>query len=145
MIIGFSFNKINMEKRNPVTGKVDINNNAFVKDVEESDFSLGKHKQKGLTFTFQFTSKYEPDIGDLLFEGEILYLADPKVHEEIVKNLKKDKKEHNSKESIQSIPNAVMAEVIDAVLTRSNIEALILSRDLNLPPPVPLPKVKREE
>ncbi len=135
MIIGFNFKKINIEKKNSITGKVDINNNVLVKDVKENDFSMGKQKQKGLSFIFEFTSKYEPDIGSLLFEGEVLYLGEAKQNEELLKEWKKSK----------TIPKELMAEVIDTVLTRCNIEALILSRDINLPPPVPLPKVKREE
>ncbi len=134
MIIGFNFKKISIEKRNPITGKVDISNNASVKDVEESDFSFGKQKQKGITFHFEFTSKYEPDIGDLFFSGELLYLGDAKENEGIIKGWKKSR----------SLPKEIMAEVVDTILTRCNIEALILSRDINLPPPVPLPKVKRD-
>ncbi|MBI2133678.1 hypothetical protein HYU11_03275 [Candidatus Woesearchaeota archaeon] len=135
MIIGFNFKKINIEKKNSVTGKVDINNNVAITDVKENDFSMGKQKQKGLSFIFEFTSKYEPDVGNLLFEGEVLYLGEPKDNDNLLKGWKKNK----------SLPKEIMAEIIDTVLSRCNIEALILSRDINLPPPVPLPKVKREE
>ncbi len=135
MIIGFNFKKINIEKKNSITGKVDINNNVAIKELKENDFSMGKQKQKGLSFIFEFTSKYEPDVGSLLFEGEVLYLGEAKQNEELLKEWKKSK----------TIPKDLMAEVIDTVLTRCNIEALILTRDINLPPPVPLPKVKREE
>ncbi len=135
MIIGFSFKKIHIEKMNQPSGKIDIDNNAFITDVQESDFPIGKQKQKGITFIFEFTSKYKPEIGELLFTGEVLYLGEPKANEEILKAWKKNK----------SMSKDIMAEVMDTVLIRCNIEALILSRDINLPPPVPLPKVKREE
>ena len=36
----------------------------------------------------------------------------------------------------------VMEQVINTALNKSNVEALILSRDINLPPPIPLPKIK---
>ncbi len=134
MIIGFNFRKIHIEKKNPVTGKVDINNNVGIKDVQESDLALGRQKQKGLSFSFEFTSKFEPDIGELAFTGEVIYLGDSKTNDEIISAWQKRK----------TLPKDIMAEVIDTVLHRCNIEALILSRDLNLPPPVPLPKVKRE-
>ena len=39
----------------------------------------------------------------------------------------------------------VMAQVINSVLTKSNIQALILSRDVNLPPPIPMPKVNMKQ
>ena len=135
MIIGVNFRKLHMEKRNSASGKIDINNNVSIKDIEESDFSLGKQKQKGLTFIFEFTSKYEPDVGDILFTGELLYLGDQKTNEDILKGWKKGK----------NAPKEIMEDVINTILTRCNIEALLLSRDINLPPPVPLPKVKKEQ
>ncbi len=132
MIIGLNFKKLHMEKKRAVDGKVDINNNVSIKDVEESEFSLGKDRQKGITFLFEFTSKYEPDIGEILFTGELLYLGEPKTNEDILKGWKKGK----------NVPKEIMTEVVNTILTRCNIEALLLSRDVNLPPPVPLPKVK---
>ncbi len=135
MIVGMNFKKLHMEKKAAVEGKVDINNNVSIKDIEESDFALGKDRQKGITFLFEFTSKYEPDIGEILFTGELLYLGEPKTNEEILKGWKKGKK----------VPKEIMTEVVNTILTRCNIEALLLSRDVNLPPPVPLPRVKEEQ
>jgi len=37
-----------------------------------------------------------------------------------------------------------MSEILNIILTRCNIQALILARDINLPSPIPLPKVKVE-
>jgi len=38
----------------------------------------------------------------------------------------------------------VMTETLNVILDRCNIQALILARDINLPSPIPLPKVKVE-
>jgi hypothetical protein len=35
-----------------------------------------------------------------------------------------------------------MSAILNTVLTKCNIEALILSQEVNLPSPIPLPKVK---
>jgi len=133
MIIGFNFTKISVEKK-PATasGKINISNNISITDVKEKEISLGKAKQKTLLFTFKFNSKYEPAIGDIEILGNITYVSDQTKITEIMNNWKKDKK----------LPKEVMTQVIGAALNKSNIQALILSRDINLPPPIPLPKVK---
>ena len=88
MIVGFGFNKISAQKNTSAKGKIDINNNVSIKDVQESDLALGKEKQSVIKFVFEFTSKYEPDIGQITIEGELLYLDDPKKTKEILASWK---------------------------------------------------------
>ena len=79
MIVGFGFTKLSAEKNDPIKGKVDINNNVSIKDIQEDSFSFGKDKQQNvLKFIFEFTSKYEPNAGSILIEGELLYMEEPK-------------------------------------------------------------------
>lgn len=133
MIVGFGFTKLSAEKVEKAKGKIDINNNVSIKDIQEDNFSLGKDKQQNvLRFIFEFTSKYEPKIGSILFEGELLYLEEPKKAKEILSSWKKDKK----------LPNEIMAGLLNTILTKCNVQALILSQEVNLPPPIPLPKVQ---
>ena len=133
MIVGFGFTKLSVEKQESAKGKIDINNNVTIKDVQEDSFSLGKEKQQNvLRFIFEFTSKYEPNVGNILFEGELLYLEDQKNVKEILSSWKKDKK----------IPKEIMAGLLNTILTKCNVQALILSQEVNLPPPIPLPKVQ---
>lgn len=133
MIVGFGFTKISAEKGQPSKGKIDINNNVSVKDVKEDSFNLGREKdQNVLRFIFEFTSKYEPNVGNILFEGEILFLEEPKKAKEIMSNWKKDKK----------LPKEIMPSLLNTILTKCNVQALILSQEINLPPPIPMPKVQ---
>lgn len=132
MIVGFGFTKLSAEKHESAKGKIDINNNVGIKDVEEDSFSFGDNKQNVLKFKFEFTSKYEPNFGNILFEGELLYLEDSKKTKEILNSWKKDKK----------IPKDIMAGLLNTILTKCNVQALILSQEVNLPPPIPLPKVQ---
>jgi len=136
MIVGFSFTKLSAEKGAPSKGKIDINNNVSIKDVQEDSFSLGKDKQQNvLRFLFEFTSKYEPNVGSILFEGELLYMEEPKKIKEILGDWKNDKK----------LPKEMMAGLLNTVLTKCNVQALILSQQVNLPPPIPLPKVQMQQ
>ena len=133
MIVGFGFTKLSAEKGEIAKGKIDINNNVSVKDIQEDNFSLGRDKQQNvLRFIFEFTSNYEPNVGKILFEGELLYMEEPKKAKEILSSWKKDKK----------IPQELMGAMLNTILTKCNVQALILSQQVNLPPPIPMPKVQ---
>ena len=131
MIVGFGFTKLSAEKNQNSKGKIEINNNVTIKSVEEADVPLGKEKQTALKIVFNFITKYSPDLGSISFEGEVIYMADSKKGKEIIASWKKDKK----------LPKDLMAPILNTILTRCNIKALIISQDVNLPPPIPLPKV----
>jgi hypothetical protein len=131
-IVGFNFNKISVEKKESVKGKISINNNITITNVEKKDLILGVAKQDGIRFEFEFTSKYEPKFADITLGGEVLFLGNS---EEVKKVIDEWKKGNN-------IPKDVKVQVINAALTKCNIEALILSKEVNLPPPIPLPSVE---
>lgn len=133
MIVGFGFTKLSAERKEAAKGKIDINNNVTIKDINEDSFPLGNDKQQNvLRFIFEFTSKYEPSVGSILFEGELLYMEDSKKAKEILSLWKKEKK----------IQKEIMAGLLNTILTKCNIQALILSQEVNLPAPIPLPKVQ---
>jgi hypothetical protein len=133
-IIGFDFTKMQIERRKIIKGKINIANNISVKNVEDVKISLGPDKM-GVKFTFQFTTKYEPDIGDILIEGEVLYLASEEEGKTILLGWKKDKK----------LPKDVRIPLLNHVLSKSNIAAILLSREMNLPAPVMLPRIGGDE
>ena len=135
MIAGFSFTRISAERKEVIKGKVDINNNISIKKVEETDLSLGKQKQKALKFTFEFASKYEPSFGNITLEGEILFIDEQKAVKDIIASWAKDKK----------IPKEIMMALLNTVLSKCNIKALILSEDINMPPPIPMPNVQTQQ
>lgn len=130
-IVGFNFSSISAEKKEGSKGKVSINNNISIEKVEEKSLSISSSKQKVLGFSFKFTANYSPDLGKIVLDGNVLYLDEAKTVNEILEDWKKSKK----------LPKDLMTKIINTVLTKSNIEALILSDHVNLPPPIPLPKV----
>ena len=131
-IVGFNFTKIEAEKKEMIKGKININNNVHINKVEEKDLSLGNQKQKVLTFNFEFTAKYDPNIGSIKFTGDVLFMDDVKQIKEILDGWKKGKK----------LPKEIMPSILNTVLNKCNIQALILSELINLPPPIPLPKLQ---
>ena len=133
-VVGFNFNKIVVEKKAEVKGKVNIKNNIAVTNVEDADVPFNK-SQKALKFTFDFNSIYEPKIGNIRLTGNVLFIGDEKKIKEITDSWKKSK----------SVPKDVLTGVMNVALTKCNIQALILSQVINLPAPIPLPKVQAQQ
>lgn len=131
-IVGFNFTKIEVVKAKGDSGKINISNNVSVQDVLEADLSLGSQKQKALRFMFEFTSTYEPNVGKITLNGDVIYLDDAVKTKKIIDEWKKDKK----------VDKEIMSRVLNAVLGKCNVQALILSQTVNLPSPIPLPKIK---
>lgn len=130
-IVGMNFTKIVAERKREANEKINISNNISIANVEKSEVAFGVKSQQGLKISFLFHTIYDPDFGSIELHGNLLYLADENDVEEIYADWSKAKK----------LSADVMKPVLNAVLGKCNIEALVLSRDLTLPPPVPLPRV----
>ena len=131
-IIGFNFRKITAE-RSPsgASGKINISNNVSVKKVEETTIPVGAKKQKTLKFTYEFITKYEPSLGTISIEGDILFLADEDKIDKTMKEWKKNKQ----------IDKDILTPILNTILSRCSIKGLLISQDLSLPSPMQLPRV----
>lgn len=131
-IIGFNFKKIHAEKStSSVNGKVNIANNVSVKNVEATELPVGTKKQKALKFTYEYITTYEPNLGSINIEGDVLYLAADGDVDKTLQGWKKNKK----------IDKEILTPILNTILTRCSIKGLLISQDLNLPSPLQLPKV----
>jgi hypothetical protein len=128
-MVGFSFTKINAEKKPVVNQAINIESNAGVTSITE--LPVIDPKKMLLRFDFNFIVKYEPGAGKIELNGEIVEIYDKEFGTKVVEFWNKDKKLHPE----------VMQEVFNNVLTKSNIEAIILSRDMALPSPIQMPRV----
>ena len=131
-VVGFEYNKISVDKKKPLQGEVKINNNVKIANVEKSDLVVGKNKQPGLKFSFEFESKYEPDFANISLNGSLLFIGSEELVKETLDSWAKDKK----------IKDDLMAGILNNVLNKCNIQSLILSSTANLPPPINMPKVE---
>ncbi|MDP3990598.1 MAG: hypothetical protein Q8Q01_05335 [archaeon] len=114
-------------------GQVNVNNNVSIKDIEDIDFSVpGK---KGLKFNFAFHCNYKPDLGKIEVEGQVLYVGEESKIDEVKKGWDTNKQ----------IPRDVTEEIINAALHKGNVQAIKVSEEVNLPSPLPLPKVRQGE
>ncbi len=124
-IVGFSFDRILVEKKSPIKGKLTIKSDIKISSVEESKLTINK---PCLTVTFEFGVQYDPGIGNIDLKGRIFYLDTPERIKNIVKDWKVSKK----------LPEDVSLEILNAILTKCHIESLILSEKVSLPPQLPL-------
>jgi len=130
-IVKINLHKVNAERNlESKGGQIKINNNVSIKNVEEMSFAV--EGKKGLKFTFAFNCNYEPDLGKIEVEGQVLFVeAEDKV-KEVKENWDKDKK----------VPMEIMEQVVNAALHKGNIQAIKISEEISLPSPLPLPKVR---
>jgi hypothetical protein len=132
-IVKINLHKLAAERNlDSVGGQIKINNNVSLKNLEDLAFDI--EGKKGLKFTFSFTCNYEPDLGKIEVEGQVLFVDTATKVAEIKKEWEQGKK----------IPMDVMEQVVNAALHKGNIEAIKISEEVNLPSPLPLPKVKTE-
>ncbi|MEW6063475.1 MAG: hypothetical protein AB1571_03865 [Nanoarchaeota archaeon] len=133
-IVGFNINRILAEKTAQIKDKLNISSNLNIKNIEQEKVTIQKSEDI-LRFDFEFTTKYEPNIGNILIEGNILYLDEPKNVKDILKKWKKNKE----------IPPKLMQQIFNTILIRCNIKALELSQEIALPPHLRLPKVETKK
>ena len=135
-VVGFSFSKFSAERNRSVEGKLRINYNLSIKNIEKKDLPMGAVKHAGLRFTMELNVSYADDKGDdvgtILTQGEVFLLEEEGAQKEILDNWKKGKK----------IDKDVMKQVFSASQNRSSVQAIIMSRDIGLPPPIQLPNIQ---
>lgn len=133
-VIAINFNKMLVERKNPQAGKISISNSVNIDNISEVSINITNEKEPALKFDFTFRTEYQKDIASAEINGEVLYVADKKVIEKVLKDWK-DKK---------GIDESIKAEVFNIVLARANIATLLVTREFNLPSPIPLPRVEEK-
>lgn len=86
-----------------------------------------------LSVGFKFMCNYEPDVGFIRVEGEVLV-------EGPAENIDKALEEW-AKSNGKNLPREMAEHVHNVILTNCIVEATVLSREVRLPAPIPLPRV----
>jgi len=127
--MGVNLEKISATKNNPIKGKLEIKHNVKLTDIQDFKLEISKDKE-AVRFFFDYNVQYEPKIGSITLNGDVLYVDETKKIKEILSEWKKNKK----------IDPDLAANIINTVLTKCTIKALNLSQEVNLPPHLPLPR-----
>jgi len=130
-IIGFTFTKISAEKKQNAKGKISVTHNINIDNFEEHKLNLGTDNDKAFKVNFEFAVVYEPNIGSITLQSEIVALDDKKKVEAALKKWAKDKK----------LEGDLMAPLFEFGLKKARLKALFMAEDINLPPPFKLPDI----
>ncbi len=128
-IIGTTLNAIEATKTKVlVEGEVKVNSTPRITGMREVDLdAVGK---KAVAMEFTFGSSYEPGLANITVKGELLYVG-PK--QAAVLKQWKDK---------ETLPQDVSVEVLNHLFRRCLLKIANLADDLQLPPPLDLPRVQ---
>ncbi len=131
-VIGFNFEKILAERKNQKAGgKIEIKSNINVKEISPEKVDLVKDKDV-LKFSFEFTIDYTPEIAKILLAGSAIIMLEKDKAKEIMKKWKSGKK----------IVEDIRIPLFNMIMTKSNLRALQLEEELNLPTHIPMPRIQ---
>ena len=133
-LIGFNFNKINIEKFNDKIENLKINTKINVSEIKNIKSDFFKAKEDLIEVKFVYNINYDPDFAKIELAGNILLAIEPKMAKDILK-LWKDKK----------MSEDFRITLFNIILRKSNLKALQLEEELNLPTHISLPFLKKEQ
>lgn len=133
-LIGFSLNKISIEKLSENQGEFKVNTNINITEIKEVKADFFKSKENLLGIQFIYTIDYSPNFAKIAFEGNILISIEPKESREILSKWK-DKK----------LPEEIRIILFNIIFRKCNVKALQLEEEMNIPLHVPMPVLKNQE
>ena len=117
-------------KRKMVSDKpqeVRVSNNSKINKIERSTVEgVGD----AVLIHFEFTTNYYPDMGDIVIGGKLIY------HDKKLKDMIKEEKGNLIFKDL-----AAFQEVQNIILRTSTMEALLISKEIRLPPPIQMPAI----
>ncbi len=127
-VIGMQITKIEATRKGDPKPGFKVESTPTIMSVEEKELpALGKDKV--LNVGFSFAVDYKPDIATLKINGEILFLEEGE--RKAIKMWAKNK----------TLPEQMMIELYNTIFRKGLIKALVLSEDMQLPPPLQIPIV----
>ncbi len=130
-VIGFSFLKFDCERKGNPKGSIEIKHNVSIDKVEKAPLNVGGSKNEVLKVEFSFDVLYGSGVGKISVVGDVIYTDTKEIIEETFKGWEKEKK----------LNETVNKHVYKFIYGKAIVKALELSDALNLPSPIPLPKI----
>jgi len=133
-IISFNFTKSSVEKLSDAFKDLKINTNIHVSEIKGVKQDIFKSKEEFLGINFEFNIDYAPEIAKIEFKGKVLIGVEQKKAKDILKQWEEKK-----------IEEGLKLLIFNVILRKSNIKALQLEDEMNLPPHINLPSVRKQE
>lgn len=132
--MGFNFTKINVEKFSDKAEDLKLTTNINIEDLKEVKTASFKIKEDIIAVKFMYSINYEPQYAKIEMVGNVVFGVEPKQAREILKQWK-DKK----------TPEEFRMLLFNTILRKTNIKALQLEEEMNLPLHMPMPSLKPQE
>jgi len=132
--MGFNFTKINVEKFSDKAEDLKLTTNINIEDLKEVKTASFKIKEEIIAVKFMYSINYEPQYAKIEMVGNVVFGVEPKQAREILKQWK-DKK----------TPEEFRMLLFNTILRKTNIKALQLEEEMNLPLHMPMPSLKPQE
>jgi len=128
MIVGMNIDSISakINKNVKMDKRLSVSNTPTITSIEKADILDMKDL---LNVRFSYKTVYEPDVGEIMIEGHVLYKDNDS--KKIMKKWE-EKKEIDKKLAI---------EVLNTIFRKCLTQAIDLSLELRLPPPIQFPIV----
>lgn len=129
MIVGFSLDHVEAEKKTPGQGELNINYNSTIEDVTKAAVPSLDETVARITFSFPITYQQgDKNVAEIAFSGSVLWQQDA---EDVI----------DQWEDEQSLDQDISSAVTNHVFRKCLTHAVGLADSLDLPSPVPMPRV----
>ena len=132
-LVGFNFTKVSIEKFKDAAENLKFSTKIDISSIESLKSDLIKIKDEPLKIDFVYSILYEPEFAKIELAGTMVLSVEPKIAREILRGWK-DKE----------MSEEFRIFMFNIILRKSNIKALSLEDELNLPPHIPLPLLSKE-
>ncbi|MDY6769955.1 MAG: hypothetical protein SVU88_03200 [Candidatus Nanohaloarchaea archaeon] len=130
MIVGFSIDRMDAQKDGLQGGETDINYSSGLTDVEDAE--VASLDETVARISFELALQYQQDgddVADMSFEGSVLWRGDDA--EDLIEQYEED----------EDIDDEVAAQVTNHIYRKCLTRAVGMADALELPSPVPMPRV----
>ncbi len=129
-ILSINITSISAEKKGSAP-RVEVKINPTVKEVGISKLEGIENKPiEVLKINYELECKYEPEVGNIMTKGILLWVDPNRNAKDLVKMWEKENK----------LPDEVMIEVLNGILRRVVPKLVYLADELQLPPVLPIPR-----
>ena len=133
-VIGFNFNKISIERLSDNIQNLKIKTNIDIAEIKEVKNNLIKTDESILSIKFIYIVDYDPNFAKIELSGNILF----EIASDDAKKVMEGWKNKNINEDFK-------IALFNLILRKSNVKALQLEDDMNLPLHISLPSLKKPE
>lgn len=133
-LVGFNFKKISVERKKESVRDAKINSKINIESIEELKSGALKNEEAILKINFDYGVDYTPDMAKIELAGSFLLSLVNEQAKEIISTWKK-----------KQIPEKFKMIIFNIILRKSNVKALELEDDMNLPLHIPFPTLKKQE